>query len=67
MEKYHKEIKTKEISKISINIETIRKETYNNFHKEILNIQTLLEGCSDIISKINEIKDSNIFCIFINI
>ena len=64
MEKYHKEIKTKEISKISTNIKKIRKENYNNFHKEILNIQILLEGCSDIISKINEIQDSNIFCIF---
>ena len=64
LEKYHQEIKKEEISTISLNIETIRKETYNNFHKGRANIQILLEGCSDIISKINEIKDSKIFNIF---
>ncbi len=64
LELYHSQIKKDEISKISTNIETIKKETYSNFNKRKAEIQDLFDESYDIVGKINEIKNSKIFTIF---
>lgn len=65
LEIYHSQIKKEEISKISINIEKIKKDTYSNYNKRKEDIQALFDESLFIVKKIDDVKKSKIFKIFI--
>ena len=64
LELYHSQYKIDEISNISRNIETIKKETYFDFNKRKSEIQDLFDKSYDIVNKVNDVKNSKIFKIF---
>ena len=61
LEKYHQNTKKEEIAKIIKNIDIIEKETYNNFRNRRLEIQHLFDESSDIVKKVDDVKQSKIF------
>ena len=64
LELYHSQYKIDEISNISRNIKTIKKETYFDFNKRKSEIQDLFDKSYDIVNKVNDVKNSKIFKIF---
>ena len=64
LEQYHSQFKKDEISNISRNIETIKKETFFSFNKRKFEIQDLFDQSYDIVNKVNDVKNSKIFRIF---
>ena len=64
LENYHSAIKKDEISKISTNIEAIKKDTYKNYSKRKSEIQDLFDESYEIVTKVDEVKKSKIFKVF---
>ena len=64
LEQFHSTIKKEEIFKINIIVETIFKDTYKNFDRTKYDIQDLFDESLDIVTKVDEVKNSKIFKIF---
>ena len=62
LELYHSVIKKDDIIKMSLNIETIQKETYSSFKGREAEIQDLFDGSVEIVNKVQGL--SKIFPIF---
>ena len=64
LEQYHSVIKKDDISKISTDIEAIKKDTYKNYNIRKSEIQDLFDESSEIVTKVDEVKKSKIFKVF---
>ena len=64
LEPYHSVIKKDDISKISTNIETIKKDTYKNYNQRKTDFQNLFDESYEIVTKVDEVKNSKIFKVF---
>ena len=62
LDNFHSEIKKDDISKINMNINTIKNETYNKFSKRRgKDIQPLFDLLYNLVKNIDDVKDSKIF------